>query len=47
MNAILEKGIAALGLDLPADAPEKLLAFARLLIKWNKVYNLIAIRDEA
>ena len=47
MNAILEKGIAALGLDLPADAPEKLLAFARLLIKWNKVYNLTAIRDEA
>jgi 16S rRNA (guanine527-N7)-methyltransferase len=23
------------------------LAFARLLIKWNKVYNLTAIRDEA
>ena len=47
MSTILEKGIAALGLDLPADAPEKLLAFARLLIKWNKVYNLTAIRDEA
>ena len=47
MSATLEQGIAALGLDLPADAPEKLLAFARLLIKWNKVYNLTAIRDEA
>ena len=47
MSTILEKGIAALGLDLPAEAPEKLLAFARLLIKWNKVYNLTAIRDEA
>lgn len=45
--ATLEKGIAALGLDLPADAPEKLLAFGQLLIKWNKVYNLTAIRDEA
>lgn len=43
----LEQGIAALGLTLPADAPEKLLAFGRLLIKWNKVYNLTAIRDEA
>lgn len=44
--ATLEKGIAALGLSLPADAPERLLAFGRLLIKWNKVYNLTAIRDE-
>ena len=47
MATTLEKGIAALGLDLPAEAQEKLLAFARLLIKWNKVYNLTAIRDEA
>ena len=47
MAATLAKGIAALGLDLPAEAQEKLLAFARLLIKWNKVYNLTAIRDEA
>ena len=46
----LKKGIAALDLDLPADAPERLLAFGHLLIKWNKVYkvyNLTAIRDEA
>lgn len=42
----LERGIAALGLDLPADTAERLLAFGRLLIKWNKVYNLTAIRDE-
>ena len=47
MAATLEKGIAGLGLNLPAEAQEKLLAFARLLIKWNKVYNLTAIRDEA
>ncbi len=47
MAATLEEGIAALGLDLPTQAQEKLLAFARLLIKWNKVYNLTAIRDEA
>ncbi|WP_079434802.1 16S rRNA (guanine(527)-N(7))-methyltransferase RsmG [Zoogloea sp. LCSB751] len=43
----LEQGIATLGLDLPAEAPEKLRAFGQLLIKWNKVYNLTAIRDEA
>lgn len=42
----LSSGIQALGLDLPADTPERLDAFARLLIKWNKVYNLTAIRDE-
>ncbi len=44
--ATLEQGIAALGLDLPADTAERLLAFGHLLIKWNKVYNLTAIRDE-
>ena len=43
----LKQGIAALGLDLPADAAERLLAFGHLLIKWNKVYNLTAIRNEA
>ena len=44
--APLEKGIAALDLALPADSAERLLAFGRLLMKWNKVYNLTAIRDE-
>ncbi|HNQ56420.1 MAG: 16S rRNA (guanine(527)-N(7))-methyltransferase RsmG [Rhodocyclaceae bacterium] len=42
----LQRGLAALGLDLPAAAQEKLLAFAALLGKWNKVYNLTALRDE-
>ena len=42
----LADGIRALGLDLAPDVPERLEAFARLLIKWNKVYNLTAIRDE-
>lgn len=48
MNAqqTLEQGIAALGLTLPADVQARLLAFGQLLIKWNKVYNLTAIRDE-
>ena len=43
----LARGLAALGLDLPPAAQEKLLAFAALLGKWNKVYNLTALRDEA
>lgn len=41
----LAEGIAALGLELPAGAEEKLLAYLALLAKWNKVYNLTAIRD--
>lgn len=43
----LSRGLASLGLDLPPAALEKLLAFAALLGKWNKVYNLTALRDEA
>lgn len=42
----LSCGLAALGLDLPPPAQEKLLALAALLAKWNKVYNLTALRDE-
>jgi 16S rRNA (guanine527-N7)-methyltransferase len=44
--AQLSRGLVALGLDLPPSAQEKLLAFAALLGKWNKVYNLTALRDE-
>jgi 16S rRNA (guanine527-N7)-methyltransferase len=42
----LTRGFSAQGLDLPPTAQEKLLAFAALLGKWNKVYNLTALRDE-
>lgn len=37
--------LAALGVSLPAGAEEKLAAYLALLAKWNKVYNLTAIRD--
>lgn len=43
----LAAGIAALNLNLPAGAEEKLAAFLALLEKWNKVYNLTAIREPA
>lgn len=42
----LGQGIAQLGLDLPAGAEEKLLAYLALLAKWNRTYNLTAVRDE-
>ena len=41
----LATGIAALGLALPDGAEAKLLAYLALLDKWNRVYNLTAVRD--
>ncbi len=41
----LADGLSQLGLDLPADAQQQLLAFRDLLLKWNKTYNLTALRD--
>lgn len=44
-EAILDAGLAALGVALPTDARARLLDYAALLLKWNRVYNLTAIRD--
>lgn len=41
----LERGIAALGMQLPAGAVERLLDYQALLARWNATYNLTAIRD--
>lgn len=41
----LAAGIAALGLSLPEGSEAKLLAYLALLEKWNRVYNLTAVRD--
>ena len=43
----LQSGIQALGLDLSAEQQTQLLAYTDLLKKWNKTYNLTALRDEA
>ncbi|CAM5407153.1 16S rRNA (guanine(527)-N(7))-methyltransferase RsmG [Thauera mechernichensis] len=43
--AQLSDGVAALGLALPQETVDRLLAFGELLLKWNKVYNLTAIRS--
>jgi 16S rRNA (guanine527-N7)-methyltransferase len=43
----LARGLGALGEDLSAATSDKLLAYAGLLAKWNKVYNLTALRDES
>lgn len=41
----LTAGIAALGLDVDAATQENLLAYLQLLAKWNRVYNLTALRN--
>ncbi|WP_428826274.1 16S rRNA (guanine(527)-N(7))-methyltransferase RsmG [Azonexus sp. IMCC34842] len=41
----LAAGLAELGIALPTEAQQKLLAFRDLLLKWNKTYNLTALRD--
>jgi 16S rRNA (guanine527-N7)-methyltransferase len=41
----LDQGLEQLTLALPSGARGKLLAFLGLLAKWNKTYNLTAIRD--
>ncbi len=47
LEAGLRSGAQALGLSL-ADAPiQQLLAYVALIQKWNKVYNLTALRDPA
>ncbi len=41
----LNQGIAQLGLELPDGAQQDMLRYLELLQKWNRVYNLTAIRD--
>jgi len=43
-GAALERGVAELGVALPAGASETLERYLGLLDKWNRTYNLTAIR---
>ena len=45
LAADLDDGLAELGLDLPAADRARLLDYLALLLRWNSVYNLTAIRD--
>ena len=42
---ILVSGLESLNLSLSDDKIEQLLGFIKLIEKWNKAYNLTAIRD--
>lgn len=41
----LQTGLAQLGLDLPQAAQNQLVEHLMLVQKWNKIYNLTAVRD--
>jgi len=41
----IERGCAALGLTTSAATAQQLAALVELLEKWNRVYNLTAVRD--
>ena len=44
-RAALERGLGEMALALPEGAVDQLIAYLELLAKWNKTYNLTAIRD--
>ena len=41
----LAQGLKQLAIALPEQATEQLLTYVALLVKWNKAYNLTAVRD--
>lgn len=45
LKLALAEGISALGLSLGEVAQKQLLDYMALIQKWNKVYNLTALRD--
>jgi 16S rRNA (guanine527-N7)-methyltransferase len=47
LEAGLRSGAQALGLSLSDDQVQRLLDYMALIQKWNKVYNLTALRDPA
>jgi 16S rRNA (guanine527-N7)-methyltransferase len=47
LSPAIDSGARALGLALPAGGADRLAALIELLAKWNKTFNLTAIRDPA
>lgn len=42
---VLDQGLSAMALDVAPAVRDKLMIYLDLLIKWNHVYNLTAVRD--
>lgn len=47
LAADLAAGIAALDVEVPAAAQQRMLDYLGLVAKWNKTYNLTAVREQA
>jgi 16S rRNA (guanine527-N7)-methyltransferase len=47
LSAALAEGVKQLGLTASLEVQARLLDYVRLLQKWNRVYNLTAVRDPA
>jgi len=47
LSAQLQRGLGELPFSLPPEAGQKLLDFIAVLEKWNKAYNLTAVRKPA
>jgi 16S rRNA (guanine527-N7)-methyltransferase len=45
VRARIAEGLAAMGIDLPAAAQERLAQHLELIAKWNRVHNLTAVRE--
>lgn len=45
MKSLLDDGLAALSVEATEQQRERWLAYVALLAKWNKAYNLTAVRD--
>lgn len=45
LSRSLADGADQLGLDLDHQQIEQLLEYVRLIVRWNRVYNLTAVRD--
>lgn len=46
-RALLARGLAELALPLPDETRDRLLQYVALLTKWNRTYNLTAIRSQS
>lgn len=45
MSEVWQQGVAGIGVELSARQQEQLQQYLQLLQRWNKVYNLTAVRD--
>lgn len=45
LEARILRGLERLGIDRSADLPRRLADYLALLSRWNRVYNLTAVRD--